>query len=112
MLSPHAWEQENPCVESTQGLSSPARVGQRKTPRDAGRTDHFGIMHGISRMNVTFNDVVVHEPINDIGGFALGGAGDVMIPKEVALIDEGVDRTSKVTLCLRAVMSTISDVVD
>jgi hypothetical protein len=45
---------------------------------------------GIGGVNVTFNDVVVHEAIDDIGGFALGGAHDVVIPEEVTLIDEGI----------------------
>ncbi len=47
-------------------------------------------------MDITFDDIVVHETINDIGGFALSGANDVMMPEEVALIDEGVDADPRV----------------
>jgi len=32
----------------------------------------------------------MHEPINDIGRFALGGADDLVMPEEVPLIDEGI----------------------
>ena len=41
-------------------------------------------------MNVAFDDVVMHESINDIGGFAFGRADDVVMPQEVTLVDEGV----------------------
>jgi hypothetical protein len=45
---------------------------------------------GLGGVYVTGNDGVGHEPITDIGGFALGGADDVVMPEEVALSDEGL----------------------
>jgi len=44
----------------------------------------------IGGVNVTFDDVVVHEPIDDIRRFAFGGADDLVMPEEVPLIDEGI----------------------
>ena len=52
--------------------------------------DHFAIAMAIGGVNVTFDDIVVHEPINDIRCFAFGGADDLVMPQEVPLIDEGI----------------------
>ncbi len=41
-------------------------------------------------MKVAFDDVVVHESINDIGGFAFGCADDIVMPQKVTLVNEGV----------------------
>src|SRR5262249_48677442 len=52
--------------------------------------DNFAIAMTIGRVNITFDDVVVHEPINDIRRFAFRGTDDLVMPEEVPLIDEGV----------------------
>ena len=47
-------------------------------------------------MDITFDDIGVHQPINDISGLALRGTDDGMMPKEVALIDERVGTHARV----------------
>jgi hypothetical protein len=41
-------------------------------------------------VNITFDDLIMHQAINHIGGFAIGGTDDEVMPGEVALIEKGV----------------------
>jgi hypothetical protein len=50
-------------------------------PQEMERTkDNFAIAVGIRGVNVAFDDVVVHEAIDDIGGFASGRTHHLMMP--------------------------------
>lgn len=41
-------------------------------------------------MEIAFDDIVGHQPLNDIGRFTFRRANDLVMPQEVARIDEGV----------------------
>jgi hypothetical protein len=52
--------------------------------------DHFAIAMAIGRVNITFDDVIMPESINDIRRFAFRGTDDLVMPEKVPLINEGV----------------------
>jgi hypothetical protein len=41
-------------------------------------------------MDVALHHVISHQPVDDIGTFALCGAEDQRIPEKIALIDKGI----------------------
>ncbi len=43
---------------------------------------------GIRGVDVAPDDVVAHEPVDDIGAFAIGGADHRGMPEQVAFVDE------------------------
>jgi len=48
----------------------------------------LGAAAGVGRMDVAFDDIVAHQPINDIGAFAVGGADHRGMPEKVPLVDD------------------------
>jgi hypothetical protein len=48
------------------------RVG--KAQQMAHGEDHLAEAEGVGRMNIAFDDLVVHQPVDDIGAFPLGCA--------------------------------------
>jgi hypothetical protein len=66
------------------------RVGESEQMSRA--EDHLAVTMCIGRMDITLDDIVVHEPIDHIGTFTLAGAEHGGMKEEVAFIDEAVDR--------------------
>ena len=52
--------------------------------------DSFRVPMTVGGMNIAFHDVVVHEPVDHIGAFAICGADHQGMPEEVALVDKGI----------------------
>ena len=50
----------------------------------------FGKAMRIRRMDVALDHVISHQPVDDIGTFALCGAEDQRIPEKIALIDKAI----------------------
>jgi hypothetical protein len=75
-----------------QGLAlerlDPRRVGDFEEMGHA--ENRLGVAVGVGRMDVGFDDIVVHEAIDDVGTFTFCGAEDRGTPKKTAAIDKGV----------------------
>ncbi len=54
--------------------------------------DNFGKTVRIGRMDVTFNDFIVEQPVNDVSRFALGGTDDRRIEKQMTFVNKTVNR--------------------
>ena len=52
--------------------------------------DDFAIAMGIRRMEVAFDDVIVHQPVTDIVRIAFSRADDGVMPQEVSFVEEGI----------------------
>ena len=44
----------------------------------------------IGRVDVAFHNVVVHQAVDDVGGFPFGGSDDGGVEQEMPLVDEVV----------------------
>jgi hypothetical protein len=56
-----------------------------------GAKNGLAITMGVRLMDIAFDDIVVHEAIDYIGAFPLGGAYHDRIPKQTAFIDEAIN---------------------
>lgn len=52
--------------------------------------NRLGVAVRVGRMDITFNDIVVHQSVDDIGTFAISCAYHQRMPEEVALINKGI----------------------
>src|ERR1700730_15969296 len=57
----------------------------------ANTKDQFTKAEGVGRMNITLDDLVVHQPVDDVGALPIRRAKDRGVPQQVALVPEGVD---------------------
>lgn len=64
------------------------RVG--KTEQMRGGKNRFAVAVGIGGMDIAFDDIVIHQPVDHIGAFALCGAEHKGMPEQIALIDKSV----------------------
>ena len=55
-----------------------------------GPKEHLAVAPGISGMNIAFDHVVMHQPIDDIVRLMFRRANDEGIRQEVAHVDEGI----------------------
>ena len=56
--------------------------------------DDLAVAMRISRVDVAFHNVVVHQAVNDVGGFPFGRADDVSRPIKLTFVEEAVGRDS------------------
>ena len=52
--------------------------------------NRFGVAVGIGRMDVTFDDIITHQAINDIGTFPVGGTDHQRMPQKMTFIYKSV----------------------
>lgn len=64
------------------GKGEPQQMGQAE--------DGLSIAMGIGGMDVGFHDVVVHQAVDQVGAFAIGGTDHQGVPQAFVLIDECV----------------------
>src|SRR6266851_4301600 len=65
------------------------RVG--KSQQMANAKNQFAKAKSVGRMNIALHDLVVHQPIDDIGAFPIRRTEDHGMPQQVPLISKGVD---------------------
>src|ERR1700676_3835551 len=53
--------------------------------------DQFTKAEGVGRMNIALDDLVVHQPVDDVSALPIRRAKDSGVPQQVALVPEGVD---------------------
>ena len=53
--------------------------------------DQFTKAEGVGRMNIALDDLVVHQPVDDVGALPIRRAKDRGVPQQVALVPECVD---------------------
>jgi len=53
--------------------------------------DQFTKAEGVGRMNIALDDLVVHQPVDDVGALPIRRAKDRGVPQQVAFVPEGVD---------------------
>ena len=42
-------------------------------------------------MDIAFDDIVIHQTVDDIGAFTLGRTDHDRIPEQIPLVDEAID---------------------
>ena len=52
--------------------------------------EYLGVTAGVGRVDVAPDHVVVHQAVDDVGGFLLGRADHRGVEEEVPLVDERV----------------------
>ena len=79
-------------LEDVEGLLADAldARGEGKAEQMRQAEDGFGVAVGVGRMDVALDHIIVHQPVDDIGTLAVGGADHQRMPQEMAFIDEGV----------------------
>ena len=71
-------------------LSNPFDPWGKRKPQHVGQAkDGFCVTVGIGGMDITFDNVIVHQPVDYIGTFAVGRTDHQRMPEEVAFIDKG-----------------------
>ena len=65
--------------------------GVRKAQQMAHAKGQFAEAKGVGRMDIALDDLVVHQPVDDVGTPPLGRAKDGGVPQQVALVAEGID---------------------
>ena len=52
--------------------------------------NRLGVSVRVRRVDVAFDNIVVHEPVDDIGAFAISCTNHQRMPEEVSLINKGI----------------------
>ena len=52
--------------------------------------DQFAETEGIGGVNIALHDLVVHQPVDQVGAFPLGRAEDGGVSQQVTFVAEGV----------------------
>ncbi len=42
-------------------------------------------------MNIAFDDIIMHQAVDDIGAFTVGGTDNNRMPEQVPLVDKAID---------------------